>query len=59
MNLASRIRIAGVSIVSVLCLGSLGFVWLENYTWIEAIYMTVIRSRQSALGKSVPCPRKE
>jgi len=54
MNLASRIRIAGVSIVSVLCLGSLGFVWLENYTWIEAIYMTVITVSTVGFGEVRP-----
>ena len=54
MNLARRIRIAGVSIVSVLCLGSLGFVWLENYTWIEAIYMTVITVSTVGFGEVRP-----
>jgi voltage-gated potassium channel len=54
MNLARRIRIAGVSIVSVLCLGSLGFVWLEDYTWIEAIYMTVITVSTVGFGEVRP-----
>ena len=54
MNLARPIRIAGISIVSVLCLGSLGFVWLEDYTWIEAIYMTVITVSTVGFGEVRP-----
>ena len=51
MNSIRRIRIAAISIASVLCLGSVGFVWLENYTWVEAIYMTVITVSTVGFGE--------
>ena len=54
MNLVRRIRMAAISIVSVLCLGSIGFVWLEDYTWIEAIYMTVITVSTVGFGEVRP-----
>ena len=54
MNLLRRIRMAAVSIVIVLCLGSVGFVWLEDYTWVEAIYMTVITVSTVGFGEVRP-----
>lgn len=54
MNLLRRIRMAAISIVIVLCLGSVGFVWLEDYTWVEAIYMTVITVSTVGFGEVRP-----
>lgn len=54
MNLLRRIRMAAISIVIVLCLGSVGFVWIEGYTWVEAIYMTVITVSTVGFGEVRP-----
>lgn len=54
MRTQNRIRLAALSILGVLCLGSLGFVWLEGFTWIEAIYMTVITVSTVGFGEIRP-----
>jgi voltage-gated potassium channel len=37
-----RIYLAIIAFLSVILLGSLGFVYVEGYSWVEALYMTVI-----------------
>ena len=37
-----RLQIAAALLGGVLCFGSLGYVWIEGYSALEAIYMTVI-----------------
>ena len=39
---AKRLRIAALLLGSVVCLGSFGYMWIEGYSPLEAIYMTVI-----------------
>lgn len=37
-----RLYLAFIAFLAVILLGSLGFVFIEGYSWIEAFYMTVI-----------------
>ncbi len=38
----SRLRVAALFIGAVVATGVMGYHYLEGYTWLEALYMTVI-----------------
>ena len=48
---AKRLRIAALLLGSVVCLGSFGFMWIEGYPLLEAIYMTVITVSTVGFGE--------
>jgi len=39
--MSRRIRLILISIAAVLTFGTLGFVYLEQYPWLDAFYMTL------------------
>lgn len=38
----NRLHLSLIAVLTVMLLGSVGFVYIEGYSWIEAFYMTVI-----------------
>ena len=47
----NRLHLSLIAVLTVMLLGSVGFVYIEGYSWIEAFYMTVITV--STVGFSV------
>jgi voltage-gated potassium channel len=50
-RLYPRIYVALGFVLSVMTIGSVGFVWIEGYTWVEALYMTVITVSTVGFGE--------
>lgn len=50
----SKFRIAIILVISVLCLGVLGFRYVVDYNWIDALYMTVITISTVGFEEVVP-----
>ena len=50
----SRIYYSLLIVVIVLTIGSIGFMWIENYSLVEAIYMTVITVSTVGFGEVRP-----
>ena len=50
----SKVYIALFSMLSIVMIGILGFRFISEYTWIDAIYMTVITVTTVGFGEVVP-----
>lgn len=50
----SRIYTAITLLILVLCIGVIGFKVISNYTWVDAIYMTVITITTVGFGEVLP-----
>ncbi|MDA0729381.1 MAG: NAD-binding protein [Bacteroidetes bacterium] len=50
-RLYPRIYVALGFVLGVMTLGSVGFVWIEGYNWVEALYMTVITVSTVGFGE--------
>jgi len=50
----NRIRLAVILFVGVLLVGSVGFMLIEDYTLVEAMYMTVITMSTVGFGEVRP-----
>ena len=42
LKFLKRLHLALIAVLTVMLVGSIGFVYIEGYSWIEAFYMTVI-----------------
>ncbi len=42
MNYRKRFIRIGIALAAVIALGTLGYVLIEGYSWLDAIYMTII-----------------
>lgn len=50
----SKFRIALILIIAVLCFGVIGFKYIVDYSWVDALYMTVITISTVGFAEVVP-----
>ena len=54
ISLRQRLQVLALAVVILLAFGVLGYRWLENYTWTEAFYMTLITLSTVGFGEVRP-----
>ena len=59
INLRSKIHKIGVLVTSIIAIGTIGYMWLSNYNFIDALYMTVITVTTVGFGELQPFSPEE